>query len=162
MRSINFDSWEVGSRYQLHERLGRGSYGEVVKATDQISGRIVAIKQMKNVFDHGTDAIRAYREIHLLRHLSHPSIVTLYDVMCTAIDENFLQVHRGEWEDDEHSEILFRRHPPRTLGNLYLIFEYMESDLAKLMKKEIFLNLFSIKCLMVFLIYIKPMSFIVI
>jgi serine/threonine protein kinase len=72
MRSINFDSWEVGSRYQLHERLGRGSYGEVVKATDQISGRIVAIKQMKVT-----------------------SIVTLHDVMCTAIDENFLQVRMG-------------------------------------------------------------------
>jgi serine/threonine protein kinase len=140
MRSTNFDSWEVGHRYQLHEKLGKGSYGEVAKATDQVSKRIVAIKQMKYVFEHGTDAIRAYREIHILHHLKHPSIVALLDVMCSAIDSNYLQLHRGEWENEEHCENLFRQRPPRNLGNLYLVFEFMDSDLAKIMKSDQYLS----------------------
>lgn len=54
----SFDSWEVGDRYHLNERLGKGSYGEVVKAMDVSLNRSVAIKQMKHVFEDSTDAKR--------------------------------------------------------------------------------------------------------
>ena len=41
-----------------------------VRATD----RAVAIKLMKRIFEDGTDTKRAYREMHILRHLQHPSV----------------------------------------------------------------------------------------
>jgi hypothetical protein len=31
-----FDSWEAGPRYSLSELLGKGSYGQVAKATDRL------------------------------------------------------------------------------------------------------------------------------
>eukprot|EP01039_Chlorochromonas_danica_P018368 gene18368-22061_t len=70
-----FHDWEVTSQYDIVSKLGRGSYGEVVKAKNRITEAVVAIKQMKNVFDDPIDATRAYREIHILRKLRHPAIV---------------------------------------------------------------------------------------
>lgn len=94
----------------------------------------VAIKQMKHVFEDSTDAKRAYREIHILRHLKHPSVVALLDVMCSAIDHTYLLLHRPLIEANAIPP------PPRHLGNLYLVFEFMDSDLGKIMKSNQYLS----------------------
>eukprot|EP00599_Poterioochromonas_sp_BG-1_P002787 CAMPEP_0173142248 /NCGR_PEP_ID=MMETSP1105-20130129/5979_1 /TAXON_ID=2985 /ORGANISM="Ochromonas sp., Strain BG-1" /LENGTH=482 /DNA_ID=CAMNT_0014055611 /DNA_START=90 /DNA_END=1535 /DNA_ORIENTATION=- len=122
-----FDSWEVGNRYQLSESLGKGSYGQVAKAVDRVSGKFVAIKQMKRIFDEPTDAKRAYREMHILRHLKHPSIVALLDVISSTIDESFLN-------NANISRI------PRSLGNIYLVFEFVDTDLSKILKSNQYLT----------------------
>eukprot|EP00798_Chlamydomonas_sp_ICE-L_P030682 gene30682-35706_t len=41
-----------GSRYVVHEVIGKGSYGIVVSATERLSGERVAIKKIVNVFDN--------------------------------------------------------------------------------------------------------------
>ena len=91
-----FNSWKVGSRYELIRILGRGSYGEVAQARDlhregkQTSGsqNFVAIKRITSAFDQEVDAIRIYREMHILRRLrGHECIIQLLDVIPPESDD---------------------------------------------------------------------------
>jgi serine/threonine protein kinase len=80
-----FITWEVGENYTVERVLGKGSYGQVALALDKTTGNKVAIKRMTNIFDHSIDAKRAYREMHILRHLRHPNIIHLKDVISPII-----------------------------------------------------------------------------
>eukprot|EP00559_Dactyliosolen_fragilissimus_P007205 CAMPEP_0184864126 /NCGR_PEP_ID=MMETSP0580-20130426/13872_1 /TAXON_ID=1118495 /ORGANISM="Dactyliosolen fragilissimus" /LENGTH=733 /DNA_ID=CAMNT_0027362781 /DNA_START=223 /DNA_END=2421 /DNA_ORIENTATION=- len=118
-----FSDWNVGNRYQLMRILGRGSYGEVAQARDlQTKNRLggdvfVAIKRIKSAFEQEIDATRLYREIHILRRLrGHECIIQLIDVVPPdAKDlENF--------------------------HDLYLVFEYVDTDLYKLIMSPQYLT----------------------
>lgn len=61
------------------EKIGVGTYGEVYKAKDTETGRLMALKQVKLVAKEGIPAT-TIREIALLRKLQHPNIVELLDV----------------------------------------------------------------------------------
>lgn len=135
-----FDSWQVGSRYLISDLLGKGSYGQVVKATDRTHGKLVAIKQMKRIFDEPTDAKRAYREMHILRHLKHPSVVALLDVISTTIDADFERVYLQNGNSAAVPSQLFSTPLPRSLGDLYLVFEFVDTDLSKIIKSNQFLS----------------------
>lgn len=50
----------------------------------------VAVKRMTNIFDDRTDAKRAYREMHILRHLKHPNIIKLLDVLSPTIQHKMI------------------------------------------------------------------------
>jgi hypothetical protein len=72
----DFSNWSVGDRYELVRILGRGSYGEVAQAIDRrktnaMNGDVsyVAIKRIQSPFEQQLDAIRLYREIHILRRM---------------------------------------------------------------------------------------------
>jgi hypothetical protein len=81
----DFHDWNVGERYELIRMLGRGSYGEVAQAIDKQAGRpdaFVAIKRVTSLFDQQVDAIRLYREIHILRRMrGHDCIIKLLGVI---------------------------------------------------------------------------------
>ena len=87
----DFSEWAVGDRYELIRILGRGSYGEVAQAVDKYAGRpdaYVAIKRILSPFDQEIDAIRLYREIHILRRLrGHSCIINLLDVVQPPTDD---------------------------------------------------------------------------
>jgi hypothetical protein len=87
----DFSEWAVGDRYELVRMLGRGSYGEVAQAIDLRAGRrdaYVAIKRIQSPFDQEVDSIRLYREIHILRRISHHScIIQLLDVVQPPTDD---------------------------------------------------------------------------
>eukprot|EP01031_Cornospumella_fuschlensis_P032369 gene32369-39144_t len=126
-----FDSWDVGERYEVLENLGKGSYGAVAKATDRYTGKVVAIKQMKRIFDEPTDAKRAYREMHILRHLQHPSIVALYDVVSSG--HQILPA--------AYSSLLRQQAGPVLSNmNLYLVMEFVDTDLSKVLKSQQYLT----------------------
>lgn len=86
----DFSEWAVGERYELVRMLGRGSYGEVAQAKDLKTQEMVAIKRITSAFDQEVDAIRLYREIHILRKLrGHDCIINLIDVVQPPNLEDF-------------------------------------------------------------------------
>lgn len=98
-----FTEYGEANRYQIHEVIGKGSYGVVAAATDTHTGERVAIKKINDVFEHVSDATRILREIKLLRLLRHPDIVEIKHIM--------LPPSRREFKD------------------IFVVFELMESDL---------------------------------
>ena len=68
----------LNERFTLEKELGQGGMGTVYRATDQLLGRNVAIKFLK---DSGTDeeANQIRLEAQILARLVHDRIVRLYD-----------------------------------------------------------------------------------
>jgi serine/threonine protein kinase len=103
-----FSDYGDANRYKIQEIIGRGSYGVVCSAIDQQTGEKVAIKKIKNIFEHLSDATRILREIKLLRLLRHPDIVEIKHVM--------LPPSRRDFRD------------------IYVVFELMDTDLHQVIK----------------------------
>ncbi|MGH3721203.1 MAG: serine/threonine-protein kinase [Pseudonocardiaceae bacterium] len=75
----------VAGRYRLGAVLGRGTMGTVWSAHDEVLGRPVAIKEVllpPGIPQAEADALRerSLREARAIAALSHPNVVTLYDV----------------------------------------------------------------------------------
>lgn len=135
MTKSDFDKWDVGDRYELKRMLGRGSYGEVAQAIDlhAMASRpgggskdqtivphhsaYVAVKKISKAFDQEVDAIRLFREVHILRRLrGHACIIQLIDVV------------QPRSSDLDH------------FNDLYLVFEYVDTDLYKLIMSPQYLT----------------------
>lgn len=84
-------------------QIGQGTYSNVYKARDLDTGKIVALKKVR--FDNlEPESVRFMaREIQVLRRLDHPNVVKLEGLVTS-----------------------------RMSCSLYLVFEYMEHDLAGL------------------------------
>jgi eukaryotic-like serine/threonine-protein kinase len=75
----------VANRYELEEELGHGGMGVVWRATDTLLSRQVALKEVD--LPRGVDAAeregmraRVTREARAAARLSHPGVVTVYDI----------------------------------------------------------------------------------
>jgi hypothetical protein len=75
----------VANRYELEEELGHGGMGVVWRATDTLLARPVALKEVD--LPRGGDAAqreglraRVSREARAAARLSHPGVVTVYDI----------------------------------------------------------------------------------
>lgn len=79
--SESLPNWDLPSRYTLIRRIGRGTYGQVCLAQDNATNELVAIKNIKGLFEDLLDAKRLLREISILRHLDHPNIIKIKDVV---------------------------------------------------------------------------------
>lgn len=100
--------FEIGTRYQILKPIGQGSYGVVCSAIDTLTGKKVAIKKIKKAFEHGIDTKRLLREIKLLRHLQHPNLIAIQDILRPASYEKY---------DD-----------------VYMVSEHMDTDLHKILR----------------------------
>lgn len=97
----------ITNKYEIVKRLGKGAYGIVWKGKSRRSGRVVAVKKIFDAFRNKTDAQRTFREIIFLKEFrDHPNIIRL------------LNVHRADNDKD-----------------LYLVFEFMNTDLQRAIQR---------------------------
>ncbi|CAM0945644.1 unnamed protein product [Alopecurus aequalis] len=99
------DGWlpRRADTFERLDKIGQGTYSNVYKARDLQSGKIVALKRVRFV-NMDPESVRFMaREIHILRRLDHPNVIKLEGIVTSRLS---------------HS--------------LYLVFEYMEHDLAGL------------------------------
>ncbi|RZC60542.1 hypothetical protein C5167_022303 [Papaver somniferum] len=89
--------------FEKLDKIGQGTYSNVYKARDLITGKIVALKKVR--FDNlEPESVKFMaREILVLRRLDHPNVIKLEGLVTS-----------------------------RMSSSLYLVFEYMEHDLAGL------------------------------
>ncbi len=72
---------KLGNRYEILSQIGTGGMAVVYRARDNILNRMVAIKILKNHLAGDEDFVRRFkREAQAAAGLSHPNIVSIYDV----------------------------------------------------------------------------------
>src|SRR5713101_4271 len=75
----------IAGRYRLEAPIGRGAMGVVWRARDQLLDRDVAVKELRIRETVTADELsnayqRTLREAKTAARLSHPGVVTVYDV----------------------------------------------------------------------------------
>mmetsp|Transcript_50889 Transcript_50889/g.162889 ORF Transcript_50889/g.162889 Transcript_50889/m.162889 type:complete len:366 (+) Transcript_50889:175-1272(+) len=96
-------------KYEICQKLGKGAYGVVWKAIDKKTRETVALKKIFDAFQNATDAQRTFREIMFLQEVNnHENIIRLLNVLKAENDRD-----------------------------IYLIFEFMETDLHAIIRANI-------------------------
>ena len=71
----------IVGRYELLEKIGDGGMAVVYKAKDRLLNRLVAVKILKPEYTNDEKFINNFRrESHAAASLSHPNIVSIFDV----------------------------------------------------------------------------------
>jgi len=71
----------LGNRYEILEHLGGGGMAIVYKGRDTFLNRLVTIKVLRPEFTCDEDFVKRFRrEAQAIASLSHPNIVSIYDV----------------------------------------------------------------------------------
>ncbi|WP_243120398.1 Stk1 family PASTA domain-containing Ser/Thr kinase [Pelotomaculum sp. FP] len=71
----------LGNRYEILEQLGGGGMAIIYKGRDTLLNRLVSIKVLRPEFTCDEDFIQRFRrEAQAIASLSHPNIVSIYDV----------------------------------------------------------------------------------
>ncbi|WP_349258522.1 serine/threonine-protein kinase, partial [Stackebrandtia sp.] len=71
---------KLGGRYRLDERIATGGMGDVWRATDEVLGRVVAVKVLLPSLLNEPGFIERFRgEARVVATLTHPNVVRVYD-----------------------------------------------------------------------------------
>ncbi|KAM5145801.1 mitogen-activated protein kinase kinase kinase kinase 1 [Mantella aurantiaca] len=73
---LTISSQDPQDFYELINRLGSGSYGEVFKARNKLSGELAAVKIVKEESDEDFSVLQ--KEVLMLKSCAHKNIVTYY------------------------------------------------------------------------------------
>jgi eukaryotic-like serine/threonine-protein kinase len=81
----------LGGRYELQEQIGDGGMAIVYRALDTLLGRQVAVKMLRTQYARDEEFVRRFRqEAQSAAKLSHPNIVSLFDVGVTPDEEYYI------------------------------------------------------------------------
>ncbi|PON52058.1 Serine/threonine protein kinase [Parasponia andersonii] len=106
--------------FEKLEKIGQGTYSSVYRARDLDTNKIVALKKVRFATMDPESVRFMAREILILRRLDHPNVMKLEGLITSRVS-----------------------------GSLYLVFEYMEHDLAGLATRpEVKFTEAQIKCYM--------------
>ena len=84
----------LGERYALEEKIGSGGMAEVYLAHDNLLDRRVAVKILHEAYRADAEFIeRFHREAKAAARLSHPNIVSIYDVGVEDEDHYIVMEH---------------------------------------------------------------------
>ncbi|EGT52238.1 hypothetical protein CAEBREN_22013 [Caenorhabditis brenneri] len=116
-RPADSDSWYKTNlqHYEMLDQIGEGTYGQVYKAVNKVTGEQVALKRVRLENEKEGFPITAIREIKILRQLHHKNIVRLMDIVIDDISMDELK---------------------KTRANFYLVFEYVDHDLIGLLESK--------------------------
>ncbi|MFI8094025.1 WD40 repeat domain-containing serine/threonine protein kinase [Streptomyces sp. NPDC086080] len=87
----------VAGRYRLVEALGRGGMGVVWRATDELIGRPVAVKELRvpqglSERERGVFSERALREARTAGRLNHPGVVGIHDLVPAVPEDDAVYI----------------------------------------------------------------------
>ena len=109
MGSVEEVDKHVMRKYDVQQKLGKGAYAVVFKCVDKKTKQVVALKKIFDAFQNATDAQRTFREIMYLQAMTgHENIIRLTNVLKAENDRD-----------------------------IYLVFEYMETDLHAVIRANI-------------------------
>ena len=78
---MNLEGRLIGNRYEILEKIGNGGMATVYKARCHVLNRNVAVKVLKEEFTTDAEFVKRFNiEAQSAASLSHPNIVSIYDV----------------------------------------------------------------------------------
>ncbi|KAK9682297.1 hypothetical protein RND81_10G063700 [Saponaria officinalis] len=111
--------------FEKLEKIGQGTYSSVFRAREHATGRIFALKKVRFDNYHPESVRFMAREITILRKLDHPNITKLHGLIASKVS-----------------------------SSIYLVFDYMEHDLAGLLScPQVTFTEAQIKCFMQQILY---------
>jgi len=113
----------IEDAYDRLIELGHGTYGEVFKARDKATGEQVAVKKIKMENEKEGFPITAVREIKILSKLAACDQKLLGELM----RDNVIRL-REIVRSDAHESNFGK-------GSVYMVFDYMEHDMAGLLER---------------------------
>lgn len=117
----------LNDRYKILKLIGTGGMANVYLARDMILDRDVAVKMLKADFSNDPDFLRRFqREAYSVTSLSHPNIVSSYDVG----EEDGLQYIVMEYVEGETLKEYIQHHTPIKPKEVLRIMEQLSSALA--------------------------------
>uniref|UniRef100_M4BS48 CMGC/MAPK protein kinase n=1 Tax=Hyaloperonospora arabidopsidis (strain Emoy2) TaxID=559515 RepID=M4BS48_HYAAE len=108
---INGVRYQLAEKYRMVKVVGKGTYGEVIAASDFVNGGTFAIKKLGQFLRHPKVALLALREIKLMSEIgTHPCLMGFHELQRPL--------------DYEHFE------------DLYIIQPLMETDLCRIIHSK--------------------------